>query len=67
MNKPYPGSFDAVQAGCRCPVVDNGHGRGYMGGRRNSEGRVMFVVVDTCPLHGVNSDSDAAQEPEPVR
>ena len=27
-----PGSDEAIAAGCTCPVIDNGHGRGYMGG-----------------------------------
>ena len=27
-----PGSDDAIAAGCTCPVMDNGRGRGYLGG-----------------------------------
>lgn len=32
MNTPNPGSDEAIAAGCRCPVLDNAHGRGWMGG-----------------------------------
>lgn len=34
-----PGSILAIEAGCKCPIIDNGHGRGYMG----QQGE--------CPLH----------------
>lgn len=43
---PKPGSDDALDAGCLCPVLDNGHGRGYMG----MPG--IFVMRADCPLHG---------------
>lgn len=26
-----PGSDEAIAAGCKCPVLDNAHGRGYLG------------------------------------
>lgn len=42
---PNPGSDDALDAGCTCPVLDNGHGRGHHG----IEGR--FVIRGGCPLH----------------
>lgn len=29
--EPNPGSDEAIASGCTCPVIDNGHGRGYMG------------------------------------
>ena len=28
---PPPGSAEAIEQGCTCPVLDNEHGRGYMG------------------------------------
>lgn len=43
---PNPGSDEALQAGCRCPVMDNGHGAGYMGQAG------IFVMNLDCPLHG---------------
>lgn len=41
-----PGSPEAVAIGCRCPILDNGHGRGYMGQAG------VFVYAQPCPLHG---------------
>lgn len=46
-----PGSDEALDKGCTCPVLDNSHGRGYMG----IEGR--FVVSFDCPLHGEDESS----------
>lgn len=43
---PKPGSNEALDAGCECPVIDNGYGRGYMG----MPGQ--FVMNWDCPLHG---------------
>ena len=42
---PPPGSDKALDAGCRCPVMDNGHGRG----RGNPP---QFWVSEDCPMHG---------------
>jgi hypothetical protein len=42
-----PGSDDARAAGCVCPVIDNGHGRGCGVYR----GKVVFVWVTSCPVH----------------
>lgn len=41
-----PGSREARDAGCRCPVYDNAHGRGYMG----MPG--VYVMSELCPMHG---------------
>ncbi len=38
-----PGSDAALDAGCRCPVLDNEHGRGMAPG--------VFVMNEDCPLH----------------
>lgn len=47
-NKEFPpGSEKAIENGCRCPVIDNGRGRGY----HCSDGS-QFVVNGDCPLHG---------------
>ena len=44
---PNPGSPEAVKAGCKCPVLDNGHGKGGVWG---IEGAYWINVC--CPLHG---------------
>ena len=48
---PNPGHQDAKALGCLCPAIDNGHGKGYMGGMKNEKGETMFVRVLECPVH----------------
>jgi hypothetical protein len=49
---PNPGSHEAGERGCICAVIDNGYGRGYLGGMKNPDtGETMFVVTVGCPLH----------------
>ncbi|BAY55214.1 hypothetical protein NIES2135_20370 [Leptolyngbya boryana NIES-2135] len=43
---PNPGSNEALNLGCRCPVLDNSHGKGYF----MQPG--LFVFNSDCPLHG---------------
>jgi hypothetical protein len=47
-----PGSDEAIDAGCTCPVMDNSHGNDYMG----MEG--IFVMSGGCPLHGMPIKED---------
>ena len=42
---PNPGSDAAIAIGCKCPVMDNGRGRGYMGVAG------LFVYSADCPVH----------------
>lgn len=42
---PLPGSEEAIEKGCRCPVIDNHYGKG------NSLGQ--FWISGDCPLHGI--------------
>lgn len=48
-----PGSIEAQEQGCLCPVLDNGRGAGYMG----QPG--VFVMVLDCPLHGIGTDDES--------
>jgi hypothetical protein len=42
-----PGSDAALAKGCKCPVLDNAHGKGVMGdGERNG-----WWITEDCPLH----------------
>lgn len=41
-----PGSPEAYAAGCRCPILDNGRGKG------SGWGPGKFWTVPHCPLHG---------------
>lgn len=43
--KPNPGSPAAIKLGCKCPVMDNGGGKGYMGVKG------VFVMSAICPIH----------------
>jgi hypothetical protein len=52
MSEPSPGSDAAIKMGCTCPVIDNGHGRGYMG----QPG--IFVYIEGCPVHRFDFKSD---------
>lgn len=49
---PNPGSDEARRMGCQCPVIDNGHGRGWMGGIKNKvTGETIFIYSVGCPVH----------------
>jgi hypothetical protein len=59
MDKPNPGSDEAIKQGCTCPVLDNGHGTGYMGQKG------IFVFNIDCPVHwpsGIPSEAQAFKE-----
>ncbi len=49
---PSPGSEEAADLGCTCPVLDNAHGVGYLG----IPG--VFVYTKDCPLHDDAADVD---------
>ena len=50
---PTPGSPEAIRLGCACPRIDNGHGRGWMGGVKDTKtGETLFVITVGCPVHG---------------
>lgn len=40
-----PGTYRAKRAGCTCPVMDNGNGKGYMGQKG------IFVYNSECKYH----------------
>ena len=42
---PNPGTKEAIELGCICPVLDNNYGRGY-----NGDGKTFVYMID-CPLH----------------
>jgi hypothetical protein len=53
MSNPTPGSHEAVEAGCTCPVVDNHYGRGIeRDGGEYDEPSIVFWYSTGCPLHG---------------
>lgn len=50
---PNPGSIQARQHGCLCPVLDNAYGRGARLSYMTSQPE--FWVNEDCPLHGVTA------------
>lgn len=53
MTTPNPGSDTAIEQGCTCPVLDNGHGNGYLG----QSG--VFWISEDCQIHARNANNDA--------
>jgi len=47
---PNPGSKEAKDQGCLCPVLDNSRGKGFP-----YPGVIgpAFVMIENCPLHGI--------------
>ena len=53
-DKPNPGSQEAIEQGCTCPVIDNHYGEGAY---NDEQGNPLFWMNDDCPVHGgVNND-----------
>jgi hypothetical protein len=50
---PNPGSYEAKGQGCRCPVVDNHHGKGIPWPGCD---KPQFWINADCPLHGGNQE-----------
>jgi hypothetical protein len=48
--KLNPGSDEAIKAGCKCPVLDNNHGRGC--GAKDENGDPLFWMNGACKIHG---------------
>lgn len=60
---PNPGSKEAVEIGCTCPIADNNGGQGFFFG----DPEPMFWNSSDCPLHGEGkSDEDSSAISEVV-
>jgi hypothetical protein len=51
---PPPGSQEALDLGCLCPVMDNYHGGGVAPG--------IFVYREDCPVHSPKTLADEVIE-----
>jgi len=49
---PAPGSPEALNAGCVCPVMDNSFGRGAYLGQVAGKRCTLYITNAGCPLHG---------------
>lgn len=50
-----PGSPEAIEAGCKCPVIDNRHGEGveYPNPTPWQPGTTKsYWINEKCPIHG---------------
>ena len=54
---PNPGTQDAIAQGCKCPVLDNNRGRGYVGMA------TFFIYSAECPIHLHPEPESDEQEP----
>lgn len=51
--QPNPGSNEAVDMGCTCPMFDNCHGAGaYI-----EKGEPLFWINDKCPIHSAKKEA----------
>lgn len=48
-DKPKPGSAEAVDLGCTCPIIDNRYGKGWP-----TEEGPHYWTDENCPLHGTD-------------
>lgn len=55
---PNPGSAEAIEAGCKCPVIDNHHGNGFPALDRDGGRRTAFWISAECPIHGIKTPED---------
>ena len=54
IQKPLPGSKEAIEAGCICPVSDNAHGAGAY----DVGDHPCYWVNGDCPIHGTGAGDD---------
>lgn len=60
MTTPNPGSTEALDLGCTCPVLDNHQGHGY----RGQAG--VFIYAMNCPVHFAD-ECEKTESLQPVR
>lgn len=54
--KPNPGSKEAIDQGCTCPVMDNDYGKGAYGTTDT------FWINEHCPLHANQQQDNENQD-----
>jgi len=53
-DSPPPGSDNAREQGCTCPIFDNCRGEGgYFGG---------YIISEDCPIHGSENPKDDTEK-----
>jgi hypothetical protein len=51
MTKPNPGTKEAIDAGCICPVLDNNHGKGIPIKTKDGTIQTGYWMNGACPIH----------------
>jgi hypothetical protein len=54
---PNPGTKEAIDAGCTCPVLDNYHGRGIP-----MDGEIVFWYTEGCTIHFPKEEKESSDE-----
>ena len=52
LTTPNPGSGEALDMGCTCPVMDNRRGTRFMGYSG------VYAINQTCPVHNPKETTD---------
>lgn len=56
-NPPNPGTKEALDLGCTCPVMDNAHGKGIPLPNKKGEIVYCFWYSGDCPVHVTNKET----------
>ncbi len=59
---PNPGSDEAIERNCTCPVMDNHYGKGIY-----FEGKYIFWYDSGCELHNPKQGDENVQKNIPLR
>ena len=51
MTNPNPGTKEAIEAGCICPVLDNNHGKGIPVKTKDGTIQTGYWMDGACPIH----------------
>lgn len=60
--KPNPGSQEAIDQGCKCPVMDNFYGKGIPFPEEDGTYRTAFWMSGDCPIHGFKAKQEEAEK-----
>ncbi len=63
IDRPNPGSEEALALGCTCPFGDNCGGRGAWGTDTKPDNEKVFWKSGNCPLHGTEAAEALSQPP----
>jgi hypothetical protein len=53
MTKPNPGTKEAIESGCICPVLDNNHGKGIPIKTKDGTIQTGYWMDNACPIHEI--------------